>query len=66
MAQSIYITAKNLEGRIEGVMQDCKAAKMQAQGLGKDIRFSEETKMAAQIMLDAANKALTYLKKVKI
>ena len=63
---SIYMVGKNLQGRINGVEKDAKDAKMQAQGLGKNYRFTEEVTMASQIIIDACEKANRYLNKIKL
>lgn len=65
MAVSLRITASNLEARIRGVAEDVRAAKLQAQGLGTGYVGVEEVKMAADIYLEAAKKALDYLKKAE-
>lgn len=65
MAQSILITAANLKGRINGVAEDAKKAKMQADALGSGYKGQEEVKMAAQIILEAQKKAVAYLDRVE-
>lgn len=65
MAVTLRITASNLEARIRGVAEDARQAQIQAQGLGPGYVGVEEVKMATQIYLDAAKKALDYLKKAE-
>ena len=65
MAAVLRITASNLEARIQGVAEDARAAQLQAKGLGSDYVGVEEVKMATQIYLDAAKKAIEWLKKAE-
>lgn len=65
MAVSLKFTAANLQGRIEGVAKDAREAKLKAQGLGREYAGVEEVKMAADIIIQAADKASKLLQKAK-
>ena len=65
MAKSLSMTASSLSARINGVAKDAREALIQAKGLGVNHAGTEEVKMAAQIIIDAVQKADKLLQKAR-